>query len=132
VKVASAWHPLSEPKQNAKQDGINLAATSQSGKGKCKATSPLGHVDGKKQCGSCTTGAHNYSSEDLDALFDILDKCLPLGGHAWNSAGDELNTWAQENGHPSQAAKSLELKFKQIRIYIFFSLESADYILLAC
>ena len=60
--------------------------TSQSGKGKHKATSPLGHVDGKKQC-SHTTGAPNYSSEDLDALLNILEECLPLGGHAWNSAG---------------------------------------------
>jgi hypothetical protein len=101
VKVAGAWHPLSEPKGNAKQGGINLAATSQSGKGKRKATSLLGHVDGKKQHSSRTTGAHNYSSEDLDALFDILEECLPLGGHAWNSAGDEFNTWAQENGRPS-------------------------------
>ena len=58
------------------------------------------HTDGKKQCGH-TTGAQNYSSEDLDALFNILEECLPLGGHAWNSAGDDFNIWAQENGRPS-------------------------------
>ena len=131
VKVAGARRPLSESKGKAKQGSINLAVTSQSGKGKRKATSPLGHADGKKQRG-CTTGAHNYSSEDLDALFNILEECLPLGGHAWNSAGDEFNTWAQENGRPSQTAKSLELKFKQVRIHIFFSLESTYFILLAC
>jgi len=70
VKVAGAWRPLSELKGKAKQSSINLAMTSQSGKGKCKATSLLRHADGKKQCGN-TTSAHNYSSKDLNALFNI-------------------------------------------------------------
>jgi hypothetical protein len=109
MKVAGARRPLSEAKGKEK-----LAATSQSSKGKRRAASPLGHVDVKKQRGR-TTGAHNYSSEDLDALLDVLEECLPLGGHAWNSAGDDFNTWAQENGRPSRTAKSLELKFKQVR-----------------
>ena len=126
VKVAGAQCPLSESKKKAKQGSINLVVTSQSGKGKRNATSPLRYADGKKQHG-CTTGAHNSSFEDLDALFNILKKCLPLGGHAWNFAGDEFNTWAQENGHPSRTAKSLKLKFKQVRIYIFFSSESTDF-----
>jgi hypothetical protein len=39
-----------------------------------------------------------------------------LGGHAWDSAATEFNEWAQENGRPSRTAKSLELKFKQVRI----------------
>lgn len=113
VKVAGARRPHSA-KGKEKQGG-----TSQSGNGKRRAISPLVHTDGKKQRGR-VTGAHNYSSEDLDALFDILEECLPLGGHAWNSAGDEFNTWAQENGRPSRTAKSLELKFKQVRTYILY------------
>jgi hypothetical protein len=60
------------------------------------------------------TGIANYSPEDLDALLDILEESLPLGGNAWNSASDEFNAWAQENGRPSRTAKSLELKFKQV------------------
>ena len=119
MKVAGTRRPFSEPKGKGKQGTVNLAAASQSGKGKRKATSPLRHVDGKKQRGR-SAGVHNYSSEDLDALLDILEECLPLGGHAWNSAGDEFNTWAQENGRPSRTAKSLELKFKQVRTYISF------------
>lgn len=97
-KVAGAQHPLPELRKKGKQD---LPIAPQSAKGKHKATSPLRHVDGKKQCSGCTTGAHNYSSEDLNTLFDILEECLPLGSNAWNSAGDEFNAWAQENGHPS-------------------------------
>ena len=89
------------------------------------------HTDGKKQCGH-TTGAQNYSSEDLDALFNILEECLPLGGHAWNSAGDDFNIWAQENGRPSRTTKSLKLKFKQVITYIFFLGKCLYFILLAC
>lgn len=100
MKVAGARRPLSDIK----------------GKRKAASPEPLGHADRKKQRGRAS-GAQNYSSEDLDALLDILEECLPLGGHAWNSAGDEFNTWAQENGRPSRTPKSLELKFKQVRIY---------------
>ena len=109
VKVAGARRPLSEAKGKEKV----ASTTSQSSNSKRRATSPLRHTVGKKQRGRAT-GAHNYSSEDLDALFDVLEECLPLGGHAWNSAGDEFNTWALENGRPSRTAKSLELKFKQV------------------
>jgi hypothetical protein len=129
VKVAGARRPLFEVKGKEK---LAIGA-SQSGNGKRRATSPLGHTVGKKQHGRAA-GAHNYSSEDIDALFNILEESLPLGGHAWNSAGDEFNIWAQENGRPSQTAKSLELKFKQVRTHFFESgsSESADFILLAC
>jgi len=57
-------------------------------------------------------------------FFDILKEHLPLGGHVWNSAADKYNAWAQENGHPSRTAKSLELKFKQVRICLSIPHES--------
>lgn len=101
-------------RRTVKVAGARRLTASQSGNGKRRAVSPLGYAGGKKQRGR-TSGAHNYSSEDIDALLDILEETLPLGGHAWNSAGDDFNTWAQENGRPSRTAKSLELKFKQVR-----------------
>ncbi|KAK2461365.1 hypothetical protein APHAL10511_006589, partial [Amanita phalloides] len=67
----------------------------------------------KKQRG-CISGAANYSSADIDALFDLIEEHLPLGGQGWNSVGDAFNSWSQENGCPSRTPKSLELKFKQI------------------
>ena len=100
-----------------KERESKISLTPQSSKGKHKAASPLRSASGKKQSGRAV-GVDNYSTEDLDALFDILEECLPLGGHGWNSAADEYNEWAQENGCPSQTAKSLELKFKQVRIYL--------------
>jgi hypothetical protein len=116
TKVAGAHRSIPEPKGKGKQNLINPPVVSQSGKGKRKATSPLRPANGEKQHGGRTVGVANYSVEDLDALFDILEERLPLGGHAWNSAADEYNAWAQENGRPSRTAKSLELKFKQVRI----------------
>ena len=110
MKVAGARRLLSESKGKEKLASM----ASQSGNGKRRATSPLGHTVGKKQHGH-TSGAHNYSSEDIDALFNILEETLPLGGHAWNSAGDDFTAWAQENGRPSRTAKFLKLKFKQVR-----------------
>jgi hypothetical protein len=83
-KIAGAQRPLPELKGKGKQD---LPVAPWSAKGKSKVTSPLRHVDGKKQRSGHTTGTHNYSSEDLDTLFDILEECLPLGGNAWNSVG---------------------------------------------
>ena len=100
TKVAGACHSIPEPKGKGKQNLIDPPAVSQSGKGKCKAASPLWPANGKKQRGRAV-GVVNYSTENIDALFDILEECLPLGGHAWNSAADEYNAWAQENSHPS-------------------------------
>jgi hypothetical protein len=125
TKVAGARRPVPELKGKGKQNLIDLPAVSQSGKGKRKAASPLRPANGKKQRGRAV-GVANYSIEDLDALFDILEERLPLGGHGWNSAADEYNAWAQENGRPSRTAKSLEqqveLKFKQVSLRIHLSI----------
>ena len=117
TKVASAHRLIPEPKGKGKQIFVNPPIT-QSGKGKHKAASPLWPTNGKKPCGGGrAAGIANYLVEDVDALFDILKERLPLGGHAWNSEADEYNAWAQGNCRLSQTAKSLELKFKQVRIY---------------
>ena len=84
TKVASAHHSIPELKGKGKQNLIDAPAISQSGKGKHKAASPLRPANGKKQHGGHMVGVANYSVEDLDALFDILEECLPPGGHAWN------------------------------------------------
>jgi hypothetical protein len=116
TKIAGAHRSLSESKGKGKgkENAVDQLTAPWPGKGKHKAASPLWPVNGKKQCGGCGIGITNYSPEDLDALFDILEVTLPLDGNAWNSVNDEFNAWAQENGHPSRTAKSLELKFKQV------------------
>lgn len=104
----------SESKSKGKQKAIDLPVPSGSGirKRKVSALAPQS-ADVKKPRGRAT-GAANYAPEDLEGLFDILEEQLPLGGKAWNSAADDYNQWAEENGRPVRTAKSLELKFKQL------------------
>jgi hypothetical protein len=85
-----------------------LQATKQS-----RATQDHSQLPQKKQRGCCA-GAANYSTEDIEALLDILEEQLPLGGKAWIAASDDFSKWAEENGWPVRTAKSLELKFKQV------------------
>jgi hypothetical protein len=67
----------------------------------------------KRQKGRAV-GAPNYSVEDIEALLDILEVCLPMGAKGWNSIADEFCEWASENGCSARTAKSLELKYKQV------------------
>ena len=43
----------------------------------------LKDCDMKKPCGGCENSTANYSEEDIDALHDILEGILPIGGKAW-------------------------------------------------
>ncbi|KAK2463364.1 hypothetical protein APHAL10511_004620 [Amanita phalloides] len=109
TKTAGSRHAPSS-KMKGKQKG-NLHDPPVAGKRKQ-------HIDNqpppvKKQRGRIS-GATNYSSADIDALFDLIEEHLPLGSQGWNSVGNAFNSWSQENGHPLRTPKSLELKFKQI------------------
>jgi len=115
VKIAGARRAPADPKGKGKQRATEPGPSAPVASGsnlKRKASTPLSGVE-KKSKGRAV-GAANYSSDDLDGLFDILEELLPLGGNAWNSASDEFNAWAEENGRPTRTSKSLELKFKQV------------------
>ncbi|KAK2459528.1 hypothetical protein APHAL10511_008470, partial [Amanita phalloides] len=109
TKTAGSHHAPSS-KMKGKQKG-NLHDPPVAGKQKRHINNQPPPV--KKQRGRIS-GATNYSSADIDALFDLIEEHLPLGGQGWNSVGDTFNSWSQENGCPSRTPKSLELKFKQI------------------
>ncbi len=68
----------------------------------------------KKKRGGRSAGASNYSTEDVNALLDILEEHRPLGAHAWNMCADEYTVWAEDSVHPVHTSKSLENKFKQV------------------
>jgi hypothetical protein len=72
----------------------------------------------KKPQGGCVQGVANNSSEDLNALFEILEEVLPSGRKAWGNIEDEFASWAESNSQPVQTAKSLEVKFKQVSLHI--------------
>ncbi len=116
AKVAGSRH--SDPKGKRRADGSPAPSSSKPVK-KRKASIPEPPVPQAEKKRGRREGAGNYRSDDLDALCDILEEWLPLGGKAWNSATDEFNAWAQENGRPTCAAKSLEAKFKQVCLHHF-------------
>ncbi|KIM82645.1 hypothetical protein PILCRDRAFT_88637 [Piloderma croceum F 1598] len=68
----------------------------------------------KKPRGGRTLGVANYLSKDVDGLFKIIKKVLPIGGKGWGNVEDEFLSRAAVNGQPARTAKSLETKFKQL------------------
>jgi hypothetical protein len=110
AKIAGACRPSS--KARGKQRAIDEVPSSKSAKR--KATAAHSKEPELKKSHGCTAGTPNYSFNDVDALMDILEVLQPLGAKAWNSASGEFNLWAEENGHPTRSAKSLENKFKQV------------------
>ncbi|KAF8335506.1 hypothetical protein F5887DRAFT_1079147 [Amanita rubescens] len=114
-KTAGSRRPLPD-KAHGKQRATDTGAIALKNlKRKGGPSLPLSQPDAKRpRHGGRATGAANYSAEDVEALLNILETELPLGGHAWNSAADDFNNWAADNGRPSRTVKSLELKFKQL------------------
>ncbi|KAH7930087.1 hypothetical protein BV22DRAFT_1125242 [Leucogyrophana mollusca] len=84
-------------------------------KRKASGTLPAPESDTKKKGGARgrSQGVANYSPDDIEALLDILEDTLPIGGKAWNTVGDSFADWARENNRPIRTSKSLEAKFKQ-------------------
>ena len=111
--VAGARRPLADPKGKGKQKVTDVLSTSSVSKKRKTTLAVPSKQETKKQQGRAASTA-NYTDEDLDVLFNILEVQLPLGGHAWNSASDDFNAWAEENSRLTRTAKSLELKFKQV------------------
>jgi len=117
AKIAGVRRAPADPKGKGKQRASEPGPVASGSNLKRKASTPLSSGIEKKSKGR-SVGAANYSSEDLDGMFDILEELLPLGGHAWNSASDDFNAWAEENGRPTCTSRSLELKFKQVCIVL--------------
>ncbi|KAF9019861.1 hypothetical protein BDZ89DRAFT_1206543 [Hymenopellis radicata] len=88
------------------------------GKGKQRArdseTPALQKPAIKRKRGGRTSGAANYTAEDMEALLDIVEIQLPIGGKGWNVCTEEFNIWAVENERPKREAKSLEKQVQAI------------------
>ncbi|KAF9043916.1 hypothetical protein BJ165DRAFT_1528500 [Panaeolus papilionaceus] len=102
----------SSPPPSSKSKGKQKAINNVSSTLKRKAKALVGR-EAKKFKGR-STGSPNFSAEDIDALLEIAEEKLPLGGKGWESAADEYTDWAELNSRPVRTAKSLELKFKQL------------------
>ena len=109
-KIAGAHRPAGDPKGKGKQQAMSTAPVKSA---KRKASTALGPLDVKKQRGR-VPGAPNYTTEDINALLNILEAQLPLGAKGWNSVADEFCEWAEENERSPWTVKSLKLKFEQV------------------
>jgi hypothetical protein len=126
------WGPAAEARAEARAANRGQEPTSNAkGKGKRRDTSSVPAVktagskrkaadisderEVKKKRGGRAAGVANYSPEDVEALLDIVEEYLPIGGRAWNTVADEFGDWAVSEGRPVRSMKSLEAKYKQVR-----------------
>jgi hypothetical protein len=67
------------------------------------------------KCGRPSSAA-NFSNHDIWALLNAVEAELPLGERGWKAIQAVYNKYAQECGHALQSLKSLETKYKQVRL----------------
>jgi hypothetical protein len=88
-------------------------------KGKRKAIPDDGDQDTKPAKRGRPAGSGNYNDEDLTALLDFVEEELPLGQRGWRAVHTKLNKWAHQHQRPERPLKSVETKYKQVRLSIF-------------
>jgi len=57
-------------------------------------------------------GASNYRDHELNTLFNIVEKELPISEKGWKLVAKRYAKWAEENDRPVRSYKALENKFK--------------------
>lgn len=62
----------------------------------------------------------NYNQDDKSKLLRLIGKIVPLGHLSWTQVTALFNEWAKHHRHPERSDKLLELKFKAVRILIYF------------
>jgi hypothetical protein len=119
AKVAGRRRPsTADPKGKGKAHAVDAPS-----KALKRKAAQLKDRDAKKPRGGREKGTANYSEDDIDALHDILERILPIGGKAWGNVEEEFASWAELNGRPVRTAKSLEAKFKQVSDHLHRTLE---------
>lgn len=59
-------------------------------------------------------GVPNYSSAEVDALLDIVERILPLGAHHWARVAEQYREWAAANDGTPRDQDSLESEFDKM------------------
>ncbi|RDX41778.1 hypothetical protein OH76DRAFT_1422932 [Lentinus brumalis] len=50
----------------------------------------------------CQLGSHNYCTEDLDMLLEIIKALQPIGQASWEEVTRNFHAWTKENGRPAR------------------------------
>ncbi|KAG2138461.1 hypothetical protein DEU56DRAFT_944770 [Suillus clintonianus] len=101
-------HAAKPAKKIAGSRRTSTVITTAKAKGKARAIDNTGPLKRGRQ-----QGAPNYNEDDIDALLDACESCLPVGAKSWNIVEATFARWANDNDRPARSSKSLELKFKQ-------------------
>ncbi|KAG2755619.1 hypothetical protein P692DRAFT_20679860, partial [Suillus brevipes Sb2] len=59
-------------------------------------------------------GAAGYSIKEVECLLKEINKCLPLGGKAWDAVAVSYNEWAQRNCVSEHSTKAIRAKYDAI------------------
>ncbi|KAJ7681759.1 hypothetical protein B0H17DRAFT_1138192 [Mycena rosella] len=62
----------------------------------------------------CPSGSGNYSRDDVNALFTLIEKELLLGQRGWKEVHRGYKRYCAAKNRPKCSAKSLENKYKQM------------------
>lgn len=63
-----------------------------------------------------TKGAPNYKPREVLYLLGLVDDELPIASKGWKVVGSLFREWAAVAEFPARTDRSLELKFKQVRL----------------
>lgn len=74
------------------------------------------------------SGAGNYTKADVKALLDCVQAELPLGQRGWKAVHTKYTKWARTQRRPERECKSLETKYKQVRMYALLPIFRIEYI----
>lgn len=63
-----------------------------------------------------TRGTPNYKPREVEILLDLAEGELPIGPKGWKVVGCQFRDWAAVAEYPARTDRSLELKYKQVRV----------------
>jgi hypothetical protein len=114
---------LSDPATIAKSRGLKPATkvggVRQVDKGKKRARTPVSDSDSDAAPPAKRgrpKGSSNFNDADTNEALDLAEKFRPMGGKGWAKVARHHNKWARRSNRPVRDAKSIENKYKTVRL----------------
>lgn len=63
-------------------------------------------------------GSPNYQRREIEKLLDLVEEELPIAAKGWRVVGLQFRDWAFVADNPTRTDRSLELKFKQVCLFL--------------